>query len=226
MSNASQYKAMMDEVHASADLIGKVKGIPMEKMKTRSMALRLTTVTCAGLLGAFVVTNGVCYAATGETWVEKATVWMNGEPVEMDVQMSQQGDTTVGTVEYTAEGADGQGGDVTITMKAEGGDFSGTTYEIKDWTEDGDGAIEGVVQESDDGRILLVPGDGIQADPIDISDQIGERGSAVGAFEADGATYAYYVGGDPGDWHASVRPLGDCLGTAAESAPAASAEVL
>lgn len=27
MSNQSQYKAMMGEVHASADLIGKVKGI-------------------------------------------------------------------------------------------------------------------------------------------------------------------------------------------------------
>lgn len=225
MSNASQYKAMMDEVHASADLIGKVKGIPMEKIKTRSMALRLATVACAGLLGAFVVTNGVCYAATGETWVEKATVWMNGEPVEMDVQMSQQGDTTVGTVEYTVEDADGQGGDVAITMKAEGGDFSGTTYEIKDWTEDGDGAIEGMVQESDDGRILLVPGDGIQAHPIDISDQIGEQGSAVGAFEADGSAYAYYVSGEPGDWHASMRPLGDCLGATTESAPAASAEV-
>lgn len=39
MSNSSQYKAMMGEVHASADLIGKVKGIPMEKTKKRTTAL-------------------------------------------------------------------------------------------------------------------------------------------------------------------------------------------
>ena len=76
MSNQSQYKAMMGEVHASADLIGKVKGIPMEKKtKKRGIALRVATATCAGLLGVFVVTNGVCYAATGETWVEKASRW-------------------------------------------------------------------------------------------------------------------------------------------------------
>lgn len=76
MSNQSQYKAMMGEVHASADLIGKVKGIPMEKTKKRGMALKFATATCAALLGVFVVTNGVCYAATGETWVEKVTVWI------------------------------------------------------------------------------------------------------------------------------------------------------
>ena len=107
MSNSSQYKAMMGEVHASADLIGKVKGIPMEKTKKRTTALKFATATCAALLGVFVVTNGVCYAAMGETWVEKATVYINGEPVEMDVQMSQNGDTTVGEINYTVEDAEG-----------------------------------------------------------------------------------------------------------------------
>ena len=51
MSNQSQYKAMMGEVHASADLIGKVKGIPMEKTKKRTTALKFATATCAALLG-------------------------------------------------------------------------------------------------------------------------------------------------------------------------------
>ena len=49
MSNSSQYKAMMGEVHASADLIGKVKGIPMEKTKKRTTALKFATATCAAL---------------------------------------------------------------------------------------------------------------------------------------------------------------------------------
>ncbi len=224
MSNASQYKAMMGEVHASADLIGKVKGIPMEKTKKRGVALRLATATCAGLLGVFVVTNGVCYAATGETWVEKATVWVNGEPMEMDVQMSQQGDVTVGTIEYTVEDADGEGGDIAMTMSAEDGDFSNMAYEIKDYTAGGadaaDGATGGMVLESDDGHVLLVPGDGSQAEPIDITDQIKAQGSATGTFEMDSATYVYQVSGEPGNWHASVA----ALGASAEASPAASVE--
>lgn len=228
MSNASQYKAMMGEVHASADLIGKVKGIPMEKTKKRGVALRLATATCAGLLGVFVVTNGVCYAATGETWVEKATVWVNGEPMEMDVQMSQDGDVTVGTVEYTVEDADGEGGDVAITMSAEDGDFSNMAYEIKDYTAEGadaaDGAAGGMVLESDDGHVLLVPGDGSQAEPIDITGQINAQGGAAGTFEMDGVAYVYQVSGEPGNWHVNVQTETEALGTSAEASPAASVE--
>lgn len=220
MSNQSQYKAMMGAVHASADLRGKVRDIPMEKTKKRGMALRLATATCAGLLGVFVVTNGVCYAATGETWVEKATVWVNGEPVELDVQMRQEGDVAVGTVEYTVEDADGEGGDIAMTMSAEDGNFSNMAYEIKDYTAEGADAAEGMVLESDDGRVLLVPGDGSQAEPIDITDQIKAQGGATGTFEMDGATYVYQVSGEPGNWHASVA----ALGTSAEASPAANVE--
>lgn len=228
MSNASQYKAMMGEVHASADLIGKVKGIPMEKTKKRGVALRLATATCAGLLGVFVVTNGVCYAATGETWVEKATVWVNGEPMEMDVQMSQDGDVTVGTIEYTVEDADGEGGDIAMTMRAEDGDFSDTTYEIKDYTvgdaSDADGAAAGMVLESDDGHVLLVPGDGSQTEPIDITDQINAQGGATGTFEMDGVAYVYQVSGEPGNWHVNVQTETEALGASAEASSAASVE--
>ena len=224
MNNANRYKAMMGEVHASADLIGKVKGIPMEKTKKRGVALRLATATCAGLLGVFVVTNGVCYAATGETWVEKATVWVNGEPVEMDVQMRQEGDVTMGTVEYTVEDAVGEGGDIAMTMSAEDGDFSNMAYTIKDYTAEGTDAAEGMVLESDDGHVLLVPGDGSQAEPIDITDQIKAQGGATGTFEMDGATYVYQVSGEPGNWHASVQAEADALGTSAAASPAASVE--
>ena len=188
MSNQSQYKAMMGEVHASADLIGKVKGIPMEKTKKRGMALKFATATCAALLGVFVVTYGVCYAATGETWVEKVTVWINGEPVEMDVQMSQNGDTTVGEVSY--EVGDGEGGAVQMTMISEGGDFDGTTYEIHDYTvegaEDGSPNADDMVLESSDGHVVLAP-EGVE--PIDLTDELAANGAATGTYEKDGATY-------------------------------------
>lgn len=219
MSNQSQYKAMMGEVHASADLIGKVKGIPMEKTKKRTTALKFATATCAALLGVFVVTNGVCYAATGETWVEKATVYINGEPVEMDVQMSQNGDTTVGEINYTVEDADGEGGEVQMTMISEGGDFDGTTFEIHDYTvegaEDGSPNADDMVLESSDGHVILAP-EGIE--PIDLTDELATNGAATGTYEKDGATYVYQVSGEPGNWHASVRLEG------ADAAPSAAAE--
>lgn len=222
MSNSSQYKAMMGEVHASADLIGKVKGIPMEKTKKRTTALKFATATCAALLGVFVVTNGVCYAATGETWVEKATVYINGEPVEMDVQMSQNGDTTVGEINYTVEDADGEGGEVQMTMISEGGDFDGTTYEIHDYTvegaEDGSPNADDMVLESSDGHVVLAP-EGVE--PIDLTDELAANGAATGTYEKDGATYVYQVSGEPGNWHASVH-LEDAE---AEAAPSAAAEV-
>ena len=221
MSNSSQYKAMMGEVHASADLIGKVKGIPMEKTKKRTTALKFATATCAALLGVFVVTNGVCYAATGETWVEKATVYINGEPVEMDVQMSQNGDTTVGEINYTVEDADGEGGEVQMTMISEGGDFDDTTYEIRDYmvegAEDGSPNADDMVLESTDGHVVLAP-EGVE--PIDLTDQLATNGAATGTYEKDGATYVYQVSGEPGNWHASVH----LEGVDAEASPSAAAE--
>lgn len=221
MSNQSQYRAMMGEVHASADLIGKVKGIPMEKTKKRAAALKFATATCAALLGVFVVTNGVCYAATGETWVEKATVYINGEPVEMDVQMTQNGDTTIGEINYTVEDADGEGGEVQMTMISEGGNADDTTYEIHDYTVEGaEGAspnANDMVLESSDGHVVLAP-EGVE--PIDLTDQLKANGAATGTYDKDGATYVYQVSGGPGNWHASVH----LEGVDAEAAPSATAK--
>lgn len=210
MSNQSQYKAMMGEVHASADLIGKVKGIPMEKkMKKRGIALRVATATCAGLLGVFVVTNGVCYAATGETWVEKATVWVNGEPVEMDVHMSQNGNMTVGEITY--EVADDEtGGAVSFSAETEGGEDDGVNierFEITDYTvtdaPDGSPNADNLILEGEDGRVLLAPGEGVE--PIDLTDELARSGGATGTYEQGGTTYVYQVSGEAGHWHANVE---------------------
>lgn len=193
----------------------------MEKTKKRTTALKFATATYAALLGVFVVTNGVCYAATGETWVEKATVYINGEPVEMDVQMSQNGDTTVGEINYTVEDADGEGGEVQMTMISEVGDFDDTTYEIHDYTvegaEDGSPNADDMVLESTDGHVVLAP-EGVE--PIDLTDQLATNGAAMGTYDKDGATYVYQVSGEPGNWHASVH----LEGVDAEASPSAAAE--
>lgn len=204
MSNRSQYKAMMEEVHAPANVLARVKGIPMEKKQVGGFALRTATVACAALLGAFAVTNGVCYAATGETWVEKATVYINGEEKQVDVQMHQDGDTTVGEVTY--ELADGSGS-VVLSTSEEGGDLTSGDYsfEITDYTVGGVKAysdMEGTqVLESEDGKVVF-SGDGIE--PVDITDQLKEAGAATGTFDRDGKTYVYKVTGESGNYHVSV----------------------
>ena len=178
----------------------------MEKTKKRAIALKMATAACAGLLGVFVVTNGVCYAATGETWVEKATVCINGEPVDVDVQMSQDGDVTTGTIEYEVSDADGEGGRIELISTVEGGDVNDGTFEITDYTVDGaDGSpnADGMVLESSDGRVLLEPGDGVK--PIDVTDQLSAKGAATGTFDKGGETYVYQVSGESGNWHANVE---------------------
>lgn len=209
MSNQSRYQAMMGEVHASADLMRKVRGIPMEKTKKRGVALRMATATCAALLGVFVVTNGVCYAATGETWVEKATVWVNGEPVEMDVHMSQNGDVTLGEITY--EVADDEtGGAVKFSTETEGGEGDGVNierFEITDYTVTGapDAApnADNLILEDAGGHVYLAPGDEVQ--PIDLTDELRAHGGATGTYEQGGKTYVYQVSGEPGNWHANVE---------------------
>ena len=140
----------------------------------------------------------------------------------MDVQMSQNGDTTVGEINYTVEDADGEGGEVQMTMISEGGDFDDTTYEIHDYTvegaEGGSPNADDMVLESSDGHVILAP-EGIEA--IDLTDDLAAHGAATGTYEKDGATYVYQVSGEPGNWHASVH-LED---VDAEAAPSAAAEV-
>ena len=143
----------------------------------------------------------------------------NGEPVELDVQMSQNGDTTVAEVSYEVN--DESGGAAQMTMISEDGDFDGTTFEIHDYTvegaEDGSPNADDMVLESSDGHVILAP-EGIE--PIDLTDELATNGAATGTYEKDGATYVYQVSGEPGNWHASVH----LEGVDAEASPSAAAE--
>lgn len=130
---------------------------------------------------------------------------MNGEPQEVDVQMSQNGEVTTGTVEYTVEDADGEGGDITLSMSTEGGDVNDGTFEIIDYTKEGAPAVETlpcqVLESKDGGVIVSVEG----VEPIDVTSQLKEHGAAVGTFDKDGKTYVYKVSGTSGNYHASVE---------------------
>ena len=201
MSNRSQYKAMMEGVHAPADLLARAKGIPMEKKSTqRTMTMRIAAATCAAVLGVFAVTNGVCYAATGETWVEKVTVFVNGQEQEVDMTFSQEGDATV--AEMTVE--TDEGGSLVVSVdgdmvKSDGYQLSvneGASGSFQVHGDDGASVLEG-----EDGTVLLAV-DGV--DPIDITSQLAHSGIAKGSFEKNGETYSYEVSGQSGNYNVNL----------------------
>lgn len=86
MTNKEKYKQAFSGLHASID-------VGMEDiMKKRSvnMAKRIAVAAVALVIG-FVGSNGVCYAATGETWVEKVFLKVNGVDKEAIVTENEDG---------------------------------------------------------------------------------------------------------------------------------------
>ena len=72
---------------------------------TKAVAVAAAVALC------FVGSNGICYAATGDTWVEKMIVYFNGEPKEMDVEVKDLGG---GDYSYTMEVPDNSSGSAVI----------------------------------------------------------------------------------------------------------------
>lgn len=194
-SNQIRYRAMMEEVHAPAELLGKVKGIPMEKTKKApKLALRYATVAMAALIGTFAVSNGVCYAATGETWVEQVVVMVGGDPVEVTVK-----GTEPVVVSVHADGA--AEGEVVYQTSAtaeagQGGAGAQGAYVVSELgaAEAGDGTAA-LVLEGADGRVYVSVAGG---DPVDVTDALARDGAASGTCEVGGVPYAYQVTGEKG----------------------------
>jgi len=86
MTNREKYKQAFSGLHASID-------VGMEdimKKKSANMAKRIAVAAVALAIG-FAGSNGVCYAATGETWVEKVFVKVNGVDKEAIVTENEDG---------------------------------------------------------------------------------------------------------------------------------------
>lgn len=78
MTNKEKYKQAFSVLHASTD----VRMEDIMKKKSANVAKRIAVAAVALTIG-FVGSNGVCYAATGETWVEKVFVKVNGVDTEV-----------------------------------------------------------------------------------------------------------------------------------------------
>ena len=88
MTNKEKYKQAFSVLHASTD----VRLEDIMKKKSANIAKRIAVAAVALTVG-FVGSNGVCYAATGETWVEKVFVKVNG--VDKEAIVTEYEDGTV-----------------------------------------------------------------------------------------------------------------------------------
>lgn len=138
MTNKDKYKQAFSVLHASTD----VRMEDIMKKKSANVAKRIAVAAVALTVG-FVGSNGVCYAATGETWVEKVFVKVNG--VDTEVTKMELEDGMVGFEIELPPYQDGENleeqsaiiitdeeslEDVTITYD-ESGQANGVTVEIE-----------------------------------------------------------------------------------------------
>ncbi len=95
-------RQVYDEIHAPEVLLGKVMEMKKDEFKGRRMVKYIAAAVLA-LAITVVASNGICYAATGETWIGKMKVLINGVETEQDVTWQQDGDTLVGIMEMEVE---------------------------------------------------------------------------------------------------------------------------
>lgn len=84
--NYEFYTSTFDEVHASDELLRKVKNMTETKPKKKIYAIRKVLYVAAAVVVMLIASNAIAYAATGETWVEMVAVYviLNGEPQEVE----------------------------------------------------------------------------------------------------------------------------------------------
>lgn len=199
MKNRDYVRGAYDEIHAPDALFGKVMN-----MKKKENNMRNVLKYAAAAFGVFAITfaasNGICYAATGETWVGKAIVYINGEKQEKDITWTQDGDTLVGEVEIAAE--EGVVYEV-VEVPDENGDIvvedvqiEFTDNNVDEFAVDGTSTGSYISQDSvpelksENGKIYLVVAD----EKVDITEDFAD-GEATGEIKYDGEVASYTVTG-------------------------------
>ena len=95
-------RQVYNEIHAPEALLGKVMEMKKDEFKGRMMVKYIAAAVLA-LVITVVASNGICYAATGETWIGKMKVWINGVETEQEVTWQQDGDVLYGVMEMEVE---------------------------------------------------------------------------------------------------------------------------
>lgn len=91
--NKKIYKDTFDEVHASENLLRKVKDMKRENVsRIKRISKKAVCAAAALAVAGFVSTNAVAYAATGSTWIHKVKVSIDGK--EYDVKVTKKDENT------------------------------------------------------------------------------------------------------------------------------------
>ena len=192
MKNEKWYKETFDKVHVPDELLGKVMDMENQTKKTAKRGWRYAMGALAAAFGLFVASNGICYAATGETWVSRMTLWINGEKVEKDITWQDNGDGTfLGTVEMDddketlivltdAPNVTKEDGEVTYSFDGEG---------IEEFY-----STDCVVEEDEDGSVWMrVREDGMCKAEADITADLADGYAEGDIAGGDGITFHYQV---------------------------------
>lgn len=155
--NHNFYQNTFNKVHASDELVRKVKSMTKDNAKRKIYTLRKVLCVAAAAVFLFVASNIVTYAATGETWIEMITVniKINGENKDMDVAKITDEN---GNLSY----------EMTIPAENKDGEMADFSFKIADETRDGYEykGIEGIEIQTyspklveENGKIYLVDDD-------------------------------------------------------------------
>jgi len=106
MNNNDYIRGTFDEIQTPDALFGKVINMNKKQSKMRNI-MKFATRAAAAFAILFVGSNGICYAATGQTWVEKIIVNVNGEEKEVDIEWTEDDDTLTGIATFEVDEEDG-----------------------------------------------------------------------------------------------------------------------
>lgn len=168
MKNREKVERVYNEIHAPEALVWKVMDMSKE-MKTKNYKTRnvvkYAVCTLAIMVVTFMASNGICYAATGESLVTKIKVTINGEEKQEDINWTKDGDTYQG--EVTIPGEDGS--ETTIVIDAENAEAFDTDIII----ESGDGVDENGMEVEE--SVTLEIKDGETVSPVTIENEVEEK---------------------------------------------------
>ncbi|MBQ2276453.1 MAG: hypothetical protein U0L23_09545 [Lachnospiraceae bacterium] len=189
------YRSTFNKIHASEDLLRKVKNMNQKSRKKSNVAKKVVAAVAA-LAIVFVSSNAITYARQGETWVEKMVVLIDGKEFEAEVKDLENGEKVVTietedddksvNIEYGYE-VD-EKGDVAITQKNEAQTQNQETTIEQETT---------IKQEGE--KVYLY----IDDTKIDITEDIKDE-KCQGEFQVDGKKYGYVVEGNATEYSISI----------------------
>lgn len=192
MNNEERIKNIYDDIHASDALFRKVMSMNKKESKTRNI-MKFAATAVAGLALMFVASNGICYAATGETLTSKLRVFVNGEEKDAEVTWTEDENGIYGEYQIEVD----EGDEVVVEMVDEQGEMPNeVVLDIPDENADSDSFELADMPEditvigTEDGKTYLRK-EGVK---VDISEDFAD-GTATGVIECPSGTYNYTITG-------------------------------